>query len=145
MVYRSPKDEDASKLDDLLTKLILDEKNYDPSAETIIVKDYYIHYIKDPTKYFQICEDNNKIVGYIYCILDNNKAKIDALYIEELYRNKKIGTTLIENFINYCRDNNINEVTIKVLENNDIAKKMYSKYFINYNKEGIKEELIMYL
>ena len=143
MIFRKPKLEDASKLDDLLTKLILDEKNYDPNVELVNVKDFYINYIEDPTKYFELCEDNNNIVGYIYCIIDNDTSKIDALFIDELYRNKKIATTLIDNFINYCKNNSIKEVTINVLENNIKAKNLYSKYFILNKKDGIKEELIM--
>ena len=143
MLYRKPTIKDADKLDNLLTKLILDERNYDPNVELVKVKDFYINYIEDPTKYFQLCEDNNNIVGYIYCILDNDTSKIDALFIDELYRNKKIATTLIDNFINYCKNNNIKEVTINVLENNIKAKNLYSKYFILNKKDGIKEELIM--
>ena len=145
MIFRRQKLEDASKLDDLLTKLILDEKNYDPNVELVKVKDFYINYIEDPTKYFELCEDNNNIVGYIYCIIDNDTSKIDALFIDELYRNKKIATTLIDNFINYCNNNNIKEITINVLENNIKAKNLYSKYFILNKKDGLKEELIMKL
>lgn len=145
MIFRKPKLQESSKLDNLLTKLILDERNYDPSVEIVNVKDFYINYIDDPTKYFEICEDTNEIVGYIYCKLDNEKAKIDALYIEESYRNKKIATTLIENFIKYCKNNNINEITINVLENNIKAKNLYLKYFKLNTKDGIKEQLILNL
>ena len=145
MLYRKANNDDADKLDNLLTKLITDEKNYDPKVELINVKDFYTNFIDDESKYFEVCEDNNEIVGYIYSKLEENNAKIDALFVEEAYRNKKIATTLIENFINYCKDNNIKEITIKVLENNIKAKSLYSKYFILNNKEGIKEELILNL
>lgn len=143
MMYRKPNNSDANRLDNLLTKLIIDEQKYDPNVELIKVKNFYINYIEDPTKYFEVCEDNNEIVGYIYCIIENDKAKIDALYIEEDFRNKGIATNLIENFINYCKNNNIKEITIKVLESNINAKNLYYKYFLPNNKEGIKEELIL--
>ena len=145
MIFRKPKIDEADKLDSLLTKLILDEKNYDPSVDIVSVIDFYSHYIQDPTKYFEICEDNNEIVGYIYSVIENNTAKIDAIFVEELYRNKNIATTLISNFIDYCKENNIKEITIKVLENNMKAKNLYYKFFELKNKEGIKEELVLNL
>ena len=141
MIFRKPNNNDASNLDNLLTKLILDEKNYDPNVEVVNVKDFYINYINDNTKYFEVCEDNDTIVGYIYVIINNNIAKIDALYVEEAYRNKKIATKLIENFINYSKDNNIKEITINVLENNVKAKNLYSKYFVLDSKNGKIETL----
>lgn len=143
MLFRNAVNSDANKLDNLLTKLIEDEKNYDENCESVNVKDFYINYIDDPTKYFEVCEDNNEIVGYIYAILNNDTAKIDALFIAEKYRNKGIATKLIEDFINFAKDNNINTITINVLENNKKAKNLYSKYFRLNKKDNLKEELIM--
>ena len=145
MIFRKPNVNEAEKLDNLLTRLILDERNYDPNVEIVDVKDFYSNYIQDSTKFFEVCEDNNEIVGYIYSIIEDKKAKVDALFVDEKYRNKKIATTLIENFINYCKENNIKEITIKVLENNTKAKNLYLKYFRPNSKDGIKEELILNL
>ena len=145
MIYRKPTNNDANILDNLLTKLIIDEKQYDPNVELVNVKDFYINYINDPNKYFEVCEDNNNIVGYIYSIIDSNNAKIDALFIEESYRNKGIASTLIENFIKYAKDNSIKNITIYVLNNNTKAKNLYYKYFKLNNKEDLKEELILNL
>ena len=145
MIFRKANMKDAKKLDELLTKLILDEKTYDPNVELVNVNNFYINFINDQAKYFEVCEDDGEIVGYIYSKLNNNTALIDALFVEESYRNKKIATTLIENFISFCKSNNIDEISIKVLENNVRAKHLYSKYFKLKNKENIKEELFMKL
>lgn len=145
MIYRKPLESEANILDSLLTKLILDEQKYDPNVEIINVKDFYIHYIKDPTKYFEVCEDDNNIVGYIYSIIENNSIKIDALFVDESYRNKGIASKLIENCINYAKNNNIKTITINVLKDNIKAKNIYYKYFTLNKKEGIKEELIINL
>ena len=145
MIFRKANMKDAKKLDELLTKLILDEKTYDPNVELVNVNNFYINFINDQVKYFEVCEDDGEIVGYIYSKLNNNTALIDALFVEESYRNKKIATTLIENFISFCKSNNIDEISIKVLENNVRAKYLYSKYFKLKNKEDIKEELFMKL
>lgn len=144
-MYRTANIQDASKLDKLLTKLIDDERQYDPSVEHINVRDFYINYIEDDTKYIFLYEEDNNIVGYIYLIKDNDHIKIDALYVEELYRNKKVATTLLNEAIDYAKVNNIKYITVNVLENNIKAKSLYRKYFKLNKKDGIKEELILYL
>lgn len=143
MLYRKATINDANYLDNLLTRLIEDETKYDPNCELVKVKDFYINYINDNKKYFEVCEDNNKIVGYIYSIFNDNNAKIDALFVDEEYRNNGLATNLLEHFIKYCRNNNIKYITINVLENNVNAKKLYSKYFKLNKKDNLKEELIM--
>ena len=145
MIYRKPSINEANILDNLLTKLIIDEKKYDSNSELLNVKDFYINYINDSTKYFEVCEDNNNIVGYIYSIIDDSNSKIDALFVDENYRNKGIATKLIENYINYAKNNNIKTITINVLKDNIKAKNIYYKYFTLNKKEGIKEELIINL
>ena len=145
MTYRKATKKDAKQLDSLLTKLIEDEREYDPNLEIIIVRDFYINYINDDTKYLYLCEEDNKIVGYTYLIKNENNIKIDSLYVEKEYRNKGIATNLINEAINYAKLNNKNCITLNVLENNLKAKKLYYKYFKLNQKNGIKEELIMYL
>jgi ribosomal protein S18 acetylase RimI-like enzyme len=145
MTFRNATIKDAKELDKLLTLLIKDEKKYDNNVKPFKVKNYYKNYINDSNRYFYLCEDNNKIVGYIYTISIGGALKIDALYIKEDYQNKGIGTNLINNVIEYAKKNNIKFITINVLENNIKAKKLYNKYFKLNAKNGIKEELIMYL
>ena len=145
MNFRKAELKDAKELDNLLTLLIEDEKNYDDKVKPIKVKKYYCNYINDPTKYLYLCEDNKKIVGYIYTISIGGALKIDALFVKEDYRKKGIATKLINEIINYAKTNNIKYITINVLENNIKAKELYSKYFKLNAKNGIREELIMYL
>ncbi|MBR1416319.1 MAG: GNAT family N-acetyltransferase [Bacilli bacterium] len=143
MIYRKANIKDAKEVDSLLTKLIADERQYDPKCELVIVKDYYINFIEDSNKYLFVCEDNNNIVGYIYSIIEEDNAKIDALFVLEEYRNKGIATKLIEDFISYAKDNNIKQITINVLSNNLKARKLYLKYFKPYKKENNKETLLL--
>ena len=145
MIYRNANIEDANELDNLLTLLILDEKNYDSSVETIQVHDFYKNYIYDNTKYFQVALDNNKIVGYIYVKKESDSLKIDALYVLEDYRSKGIATHLLEEVINYAKLNNYEYISINVLENNIKAKNLYNKYFKLYKKDNLKEELRLFI
>ena len=145
MVYRNAKISDSDKLDNLLTMLIEDEKKYDHDVELIKVKDFYINYINDNTKYFIVVEENNDIIAYTYLIKQDDNLKIDALYVKEDYRNKGIATSILNKVMEYAKLNNFESISINVLENNIKAKNLYSKYFKLYKKDNIKEELRMYL
>ena len=140
MVFRKAKKNDCKKLDDMLTKLIIDERNYDPDCEMMFVIDYYINFVDDKTKYLYLAEEEGNIVGYIYVKMEDNKALIDALYVDENYRNKGIASRLIEDAISYVKKRKISIVTIKLLSNNIKAKNLYLKYFKPY-KEELKLEV----
>lgn len=139
MNYRKATKEDADKLDNLLTKLILDEKNnYDNSLEAVKIKNFYINYIEKENYQIFLCEEEKNIVGYIYIIINNKTAKIDALYIEEKYRNQGIGANLIESALSWIKEKNIKNIELNVLTQNKQAKKLYEKYgFITF-KETMK-------
>lgn len=142
MNYRVATIEDAEKLDNLLSKLIEDEKNnYDDSIESTIVKGFYKNMISRENTIIYLCEDDSFIVGYIYAIINGRKGKIDALFVEKDYRNKKIASNLIEYIKNWFKEKNINDIEISVLSKNTIAKKLYNKKgFITF-KETMKLEI----
>ena len=138
--------EEAIKCDELLTKLIIDEKKYNPNiSDDVNINNFYPNiYNKDNNKLFIAIDDNN-IIGYIYIKLisidgiDNNKELlIDALYIEEDYRNKGIATSLISKVKEYSINNNIKYISINVLDKNIKAKNLYNKLGFNINSLGLK-------
>ncbi len=138
--------EEAKVCDELLTKLIIDEKNYnDNISMTVGIVDFYTNmYKKDNCKLFIAVEDN-KIVGYIYVKLLGAEAleiqpsaMIDALYVEEDYRNKGIATSLISKAKEYCRDNKVNNITIRVFDKNEKAKNLYMKEGFNIDSLTLK-------
>ena len=132
--------DEANICDDLLTKLILDEKKYNENInENFTVRDYYKNYIgKDDSKLL-IAKVNDEIVGFIFTkiIVDETEkkssAKIDALYVTSEKRNLGIATKLIENTKNWLKEKNVSNITINVIYENEIAKKLYNKLgFKNY-------------
>ena len=138
--------EEAIKCDELLTKLIIDEKKYNSNiSDDVNINNFYPNiYNKDNNKLFIAIDDNN-IIGYIYIKListdgiDNNKELlIDALYIEEDYRNKGIATSLINKVKEYSINNNIKYISINVLDKNIKAKNLYNKLGFNINSLGLK-------
>ena len=141
--------EEATRCDTLLTKLILDEKKYNPNIkDDVVINNYYPNiYNKDDNKLFVSIIDNN-IVGYIFVKLqsidsiDSNKELlIDALYIEEEYRNKGIATSLINKVKEYSKDNNIKYISINVLYKNEDAMNLYNKLGFGIYSLGLKFEI----
>ena len=136
MIIRVLDDERANICDNLLTKLIQDERQYDKSIDKgFVVKDYFKNVIKNEENILLCYEENNIIKGYIYLkqIINNNKKGylIDGLYVEELYRNKGIASKLIEKALNITKDNGIEVLEINVMSQNKKAIKLYKKYGFN--------------
>ena len=131
---------DCKILDDMLTRLIIDERKYDPDCEFVGVINYYINYVNDDTKFLYLAEDNDNIMGYIFIKIENDKAKIDALFVDEKYRKQGIATKLIEDAISYVKEKKIKVLTINVLSNNLEAKNLYLKFFKPF-KEELKLDL----
>lgn len=68
---------------------------------------------------------DEKVVGFIGMWIIIDEAQINTIAINPEYRNKKIGTALIEHIINYCKQSNVTSISLEVRESNDVAKKLY--------------------
>lgn len=130
---------DSIKLNELLTKLIRDEKKYDNNInEEFIVNSFYENIIDKKNNYLLVGESSNKIVGYLYgYIIDdgdtviNRVAKINALYIEEEYRHLGIGSSLINEFKKIVQEENIKYIEVNVCNNNKEAISTYKNNNFN--------------
>lgn len=146
MILRKAEMKDVKELNWLLTLLIRDEKKYDSSInEKFEVQNMYENYIDDSNKCLLVAEENERIIGYLYGIINkteevknDNVAYLDALYIDPEYRKKGIGNALIDAFKKWCINNNIKSIEVKLWTNNTEAKKLYEKVGFETIKE-IKE------
>ncbi len=135
MIIRKADYDDVKILNKFLTLLIRDEKQYDSGIdENFIVTNMYENYIEDSNKLLIVAEENDQIVGYLYGIIkptdDTYKyiiAKLDALYIDNNYRNKGIATSLIEHFKEWAISKNAHKIEVNVWSNNVTAKHLYEK------------------
>lgn len=125
MTFRFANVEDCSILDTMLTKLIMDERKYDKSIDKNFKVQNFYQNILGKNNIIYLCEEENKIIGYVYTIINSENAVIDALYVEECYRNKKIATTLITEIIKVINEKNIYKILINVMSDNIVAKNFY--------------------
>jgi len=145
---REYKKEELKKADELLTKLIHDEKQYDSNInENCIIDSYYETCMQENNQMFFAIE-NEKIIGYIYGFIENNGdttikevAKIDALYIEKEYRYLGIGKKLINAFTLWANSKNIEIIEISVLNTNQSALNLYTGLNFKETKTILKLEI----
>ena len=126
---------DADRCDELLTKLIHDERQYNDTIEdNYIVTNHFNKMLDDENIIILAYYINKTIVGYILIRkMANNTCLLDGLYVEKEYRNKGIGKSLLTEAISRIKNMNIKYVDINVMYNNIIAKHIYEKLgFVGY-------------
>ncbi len=136
MIVRVLDVERANICDDLLTKLIQDERKYNNFIDKhFVVKNYFQNVIKNENNILLCYEEDAMIKGYIFLksIEDNNRKGylIDGLYVIERDRNKGIATKLIESALNVIKDKNVYFVDINVMANNSVAINLYKSFGFN--------------
>ena len=126
---------DADRCDELLTKLIHDERQYnDTIDDNYIVTNHFNKMLDDENIIILAYYINKTIVGYILIRkMANNTCLLDGLYVEKEYRNKGIGKSLLTEAISRIKNMNVKYVDINVMYNNIIAKHIYEKLgFVGY-------------
>lgn len=136
----------ADKCDELLTKLILDERKYDESIDSSFeVNNYFNNYINDEDKILLGYFIDNILVGYIYAyetVSNNIKGLfIDGLYVESEYRNKGIAKELINKIILEAEKREAKFIDIKVMSKNEVAKHLYESLNFNEFKVMMRKEM----
>lgn len=127
--------EDAKKANNLLTKLIKDEKKYDDNInEKCVVTSLYENFFSNDDVCLLVAKNGETILGYIYGYIQNNgDAKIekvsclDALYVEEDVRKNKIGDKLIDEFKKWSHTVGAKYIELKVCLENEKALNLYKK------------------
>ena len=126
---------DADRCDELLTKLIQDERQYnDTIDDNYIVTNHFNKMLDDENIIILAYYINKTIVGYILIRrTSDNTCLLDGLYVEKEYRNKGIGKSLLTEAISRIKNMNVKYVDINVMYNNIIAKHIYEKLgFVGY-------------
>ena len=112
-----------------LTKLLI---NYDKSIEnhfnfsSYLSNDLYSQYV------YII---NDKIVGYVLITVIDDLVEIHLLYVDNLFRNQKIGTKLMDHIIDKYSNYRF---LLEVANNNYIAIKLYEN--MNFKKINIRKK-----
>lgn len=142
--------EEAKKCDELLTKLVQSEKEYNNNInENYIVKNWFEKLYNEKNNVLYVAKVENKIVGYIYCKIDSIEngptikleALIDGLYVDKNYRKQGIATELMNNVKEWAKEKGVKYLFLNVLEENKNAMSLYYKNNFKNFERKLKLEL----
>ncbi len=141
-MIRRAKDKDIEKILKLLSQVLEIHADLRPdifiSGTTKYTGEQLTEMIKDDSKpIFVATDDNDEVIGYAFCVLEEqpntaNMHYFKTLYIDDLCvdsdaRGKHIGKQLYDYVLNYAKENDCYDVTLNVWEGNDSAKSFYEK------------------
>ncbi len=142
--------DDIEEINNLLTDLIQDERQYDENInKNYAVKNYYEQFFYKKDYCIIVAKDkSDNILGYGFgFIIDygnvyNNKfAQLDALYIKPEHRKKGIARQIIQYFTKWSKNNKVSYIQLKVCNNNNKAIELYEKEGFITDKKILKKKL----
>lgn len=95
-----------------------------------------------------VAEDNNKIIGMSFLYIRYSTWKGKVLYLEDLivaeqYRNKGIGTLLMNSTIEFAQNQGFNRIQWQVLDWNLSAINFYKKFKAKFDNEWINVHITL--
>ena len=144
-IIEQAKLEDAKELDKMLTSLIQDEReNYDKNInENYKVKDFFEQKIGKERNCVLVAKADNQILGYVYGFIQDNGqvfdtkiAQLDSIFVKNEYRGQKIAKNLIQEFVNWAKNQGASEVELSVCKGNKKAINLYKN-------EGFEEDKLI--
>lgn len=142
MQIRKAQNKDIAKIGNLLCQVNLVHHNGRPDifkcGTEKYTKDQLIEiFNNDKTPVFVATDDNDEVIGYVFCIIqqhenDNILTDIKTLYIDDLcvdeqYRREHIGTKLLDYAFDYAKQIDCYNVTLNVWNLNQNAMNFYKK------------------
>ena len=126
--------DDLDKVYELMNILYEGKLKYDR------FKDIYKLKLQEENSYYIVALEEDNVVGVLTSELQEKLHRerlqlfIEDLIVEESKRNNGIGKALIENAVNYAKDNNCEVVELTSYKDNIKAHKFYENNgFINYS------------
>lgn len=121
-------------IDDLDAIVSLEEESFkSPLSKEEITREL----TTNPLSFYLCYEENGVVIGYIGNWLTDIGSIINFAITKE-YRNKGIGSKLLNETIISFRNNNINEISLDVRASNVAAIALYNKF--NFKKVFVRKE-----
>ena len=147
MIIRNAIESDVTILNSLFQQLVeYERQNYDSNIKKdLIIDSYFDKRIHSGHEIVLVALVNDVVVGYCYSIIDfDNKIKmelegrIDSIFVVKEYRNRNIGTELINKSVAELKDKGVKHIFITNIYENSKAGKLYNKLGFKIFKEERK-------
>ena len=109
---------DLEKIKDILTSEFDDFWNYN------IIQDE----IQNENSKYLVAKLNDEIIGFAGLKIIVDEADIMNIVVKKIYRNKGIGSLVLEDLISLCEKLNLKSVSLEVNESNFLAIHLYEKF-----------------
>lgn len=153
MEIRRAKEQDMDGINALLLQVCLVHHKGRPDLFQYGAKKYTDEQLRsiihdDSRPIFTAVDENNRVLGYAFCIFqqhinDNILTDIKTLYIDDLcvdekIRGKHIGKQLYEKVLSFAREQGCYNVTLNVWSCNESAMKFYQSCGLKPQKIGME-------
>ncbi len=98
-------------------------------------KEYYAKRMVNDKSIFYVVEDESKIVGFLLGYIENYPvrtinpiAELENIFVIESYRNKGIGTELMQKFKEDAKKHGVKRLKVHLYAANEEAKNFYRKH-----------------
>lgn len=142
MHIRPAKSDEGAVCDELLTRLIQTERQWEPNLdETFTVCDNYEHRMSEEGTLLLVAEENDEIVGFLFGflspspVLKRPTALLDALFVCEEHRSKGIGKALALRFWEWGKEQGVYAIELKVMSQNTTALRLYESLGFSETKK----------
>ncbi len=136
---------DINKVDNLFKKFLISESKYDVNYKIREDLKSFENDLNNENNILLICKNENDVVAFLFGYINQTKneilpvAHLAFIYVEEAFRNKKIASNLIDEFLSELKSKDIKFVEVNTFNSNESAKKLYEKFgfsmnYINYRK-----------
>ena len=71
---------------------------------------------------------DNKVIGYLEYSYIIDRIEVDNFFVEEIYRNRGIGTKLLSALVASSISKHVVNITLEVRVSNDVARGLYKKF-----------------
>jgi len=150
LIIRRATNNDCTILNKLFEKLLIYERTYFDKniSQDLNINSFFENRVNDNNCVIFVAEIDNRVIGYISGYIDHdNKIKveietiIESIYIEDNYKNKGIGTKLINEFIKCVKEKGVKYILIDNFILNESARYLYKKLGFIVLKESRRMEI----
>lgn len=141
VIIREAQEKDLDRVNDLLLQVLALHANKRPDIFKLGTKKYtneqLLAIFDDPQLPVFVATLNDEVVGYSFCVFQNNEETenmhamktlyIDDLCVDQNCRGKKVGTHLYQHVLKYAKENGCYNVTLNVWALNEDAYHFYLK------------------
>lgn len=94
--------------------------------------------LENPSATVFVALSDNYVVGFggVQIVLD--EAYITNIAVDTSFRKKSVGSKILEEIINHCKNENCSFVSLEVRVSNTAAKNLYKKY--GFVSQGIRKK-----